>query len=250
MNLGHLWFLEHLFIYSLLLVTIHFLWSKITNNYSYNRKIGLKNNSLAVLIIIVILVTILTLIAFIMRNYHSLTEMSAFLGFIQTDYTHVGQHVVLFFTGFLLAKINILSKIDVFSSYILFIVTILLNVFVFIIFYYLPAYQNIFRDLLLLSSWESLTAVTFILGTMSFLNYKIPFHSQKISDIANQSFIVYIIHVLFVVLFQIVAEDLFTDIIVKLLFVTTFSLIFSFIGAFLLKKISVSRFLRKKSSCL
>ena len=158
MNLGHLWFLEHLLIYSFLLATLFYAFTK--------SRINLNLNFYSFTLLLFLSAMICT---YEMRIYHPVTEMTAFLGFIQLDYTHVLQNFLLFFGGVYFAMENYTIKISSRMKKILFYMGLVLALLPFITYYYATSFLDLFTNTALLSIWESLTAVTVTLGSVTYL---------------------------------------------------------------------------------
>lgn len=225
MNLGHLWFLEHLIIYSLLLAGIFFLIKRTNFTINFN---------FYFFVIIIILTTFIT--TYIMKLFHPVTEMSSLLGFIQVDYTHVPENFILFFGGVYFAKADYLSQIGNLSRKIFFSIGTFLALLPFIIYYFIPIYDNLFKILDFFVLWETLTAVTFAIGSVTYLSSIMKKEHSVIKKLGGLSYIMYVIHVIFVVFLQIVVESILNTAIIKFAVVSIGSilltLIFSFIFLF------------------
>jgi hypothetical protein len=218
MNLGHLWFLEHLIIYSLLLALLFYFLNKI--NFR-----PIKINFTVFMVVLSIFSFSLTII---MKTYHPLTEMTSFLGFIQIDYTHTGQNFLLFFAGVLSYYFDYFSIIPYFFKKVIFFSGLILAVFPFIIFYFIPNLSFLFEDLVFFSFWESLTAILFSVGSLSYLQIKFNYNSDSLKSLGNSTYFVYIIHVVFVVFFQVVTESLTSNLMTRFISVSFFSIISTF----------------------
>ena len=209
MNLGHLWFLEHLIIYSFLLVSLIYILKK----FSFTIKLNFY--------FFVFIITITACIAtYIIRIYYPVTEMSAVFGFIQLDYTHVPQNFILFFSGVYFAKSNFLIIVNDFIRKIFFLFGSFLALLPFIIFYLLPSFDFLFYDLIFFSIWESLTAVIFSIGSVLYLSKVFKKDNIVIKRLGDLSYIMYVIHVIFVVSLEIFLENLFNNPILKFLLVS------------------------------
>jgi len=178
--------------------------------------------------------------------------MSAFLGFIQVDYTHVLENCILFFGGIYFAKSKFMEQMkDKIKKYTLFI-GILSALLPFIVYYWLHSLDFIFTQVILLSIWESFTAITVAIGSVSYLSLVIRKQSPKLRHIENLSYTIYVIHIVFVVLFQILLENVTRNPILKFFIVSICSIVVSIISAYLLdlitKTISNIVFIRKKTS--
>lgn len=221
MNLGHLWFLEHLIIYSFLLAGLFYLIKRTSLNINLN------------FYIFVIIITLTACIAtYIMKLYHPATEMSALFGFIQLDYTHVPENFTLFFSGVYFAKANYLKQMNNFLRKIFFGAGIFLALFPFIVYYYYPAFDNIFNNLEFFVVWESLTAVLFAIGSVTYLSNIMKNEITVIKKLGDLSYVMYVVHIVFVVFLQIIVEPIFTNAIIKFIVVLSGSIVLTLIFSF------------------
>lgn len=92
MQFGHLWFLEHLLVYAVVLS----VWTYITSSKSKSEK-GTYEKIKSYQIII--FGVSLSLITFITRIWFPIDHWTAFLGFIQTEFAHLPQYVSFFCLG-------------------------------------------------------------------------------------------------------------------------------------------------------
>lgn len=231
MNLGHLWFLEHLFIYSLILV----LFFQIFRWYNFQSKINFRY-------FFVSLIILMTAGTYIMKYYHPATEMTSLLGFIQIDYTHVLENFLLFYGGVLFAKFDYQHNLSLQTKKILFYVGIFLALLPFIVFYLFINISSIFNDLAFFAPWESLTAITVAIGSVAYLDTVITTHSRTLAKLGEATYGIYVFHVIFVVFFQIMFENIIDNVIIKFAIVATLSILSSygifFIIQYLFNKVS------------
>ena len=227
MNLGHLWFLEHLIIYSFLFA----LFFYALRRFSITIKM-----QFYVFLTFILLLTIL--VTYIMKYYHPVTEMSAFLGFIQVDYTHVLQNCILFFSGIYFAKMNYMRQIRHFTKKFFFLIGLFLVFLPFLVFYIFPSSDYLFYNLTFFSMWESLTAVFFSIGSITYLDTVFRIQSKTLVFLGESSYGIYVFHVIFVVFFQIILEYFAIDPISKFIIVSICSLVLSF-GFVIVQKILV-----------
>lgn len=234
MNLGHLWFLEHLFIYSIILVMLFKLLQ--TSNY----RIKIEFNYF-----FIILLSLIAVSTFIMKFYHPATEMTSLLGFIQLDYTHVLENCFLFYGGVLFAKFNYKNSLSFRTKKILFYTGLYLAILPFIIFYVFTSFSYLFNDLVFFVLWESFTAITFSIGSVIFLDCIITTYSGTLTLLGNATYGIYVFHVIFVVFFQIMFENIIINVIIKFAIVATLSVLTSFLS-WLLFKLLYSKMLTNK----
>ena len=119
---------------------------------------------------------------------------------------------------------------------ILFYMGLVLALLPFITYYYATSFLDLFTNTALLSIWESLTAVTVTLGSVTYLETVIKSHSPILRNLGNISYTIYVIHVIFVVLFQILLENLLQNIFMKFFLVSVLSICLSIIFALLIEK--------------
>ena len=235
MNLGHLWFLEHLFIYSMILVLLY----QVFKRYNFQSKVNFRYFYLILLIF-------MTLGTYIMKTYHPATEMTAFLGFIQIDYTHVLENCLLFYGGVFFAKFDYKSSLSLRTKKGLFYIGLFLAILPFIIFYLFASISNIFNNLVFFAPWESLTAITFAIGIVVYLDVIIKTKSRIITILGEASYGIYVFHVIFVVFFQVIFENLINNVIIKFAVVASLSVVssyaFYFVVQFLFTKVRTKGF--------
>ena len=123
---------------------------------------------------------------------------------------------------------------------IFFYIGLILALLPFFIYYLFQNFEYLFTNLVFFSSWESLTAVTLCIGSVSYLETVFKKPSQIISSLGSLTFTIYVIHVIFVVFFQIIFESLSENPIIKFVLVSLFSIITSIIFAYLLHFISLN----------
>lgn len=232
MNLGHLWFLEHLIIYSFLFAVLFYALRKFSVSIELHFKIFL---------VFILLITIIA--TYIMKYYHPITEMSDFLGFIQVDYTHVLENCILFFSGIYFAKANYIKQISLFSKKLFFYVGLFLVLSPFIIFYIFPSLGYLFSNLVFFSIWESLTAIMFSIGSVTYLENIFKVKLPVLIFLGEASYGIYVFHVIFVVFFEIIIDSSTIDPISKFVLVSICSLVTSF-GFVILLKIMTQYFHR------
>jgi glucans biosynthesis protein C len=90
MNLGHLWFVQHLLVYSL----IYYLFRSILPKVKL--KEGSKSQMYAALAIITLLISSISVIV---RRWYPIDMWIGIFGFIQSEVAHLPQYVLLFITG-------------------------------------------------------------------------------------------------------------------------------------------------------
>ena len=222
MNLGHLWFLEHLIIYSFFFAVLF---------YGLKKAPYIKLDFKIYIVIISVLTIILT---YIMKQQFPITQMTSLLGFIQIDFTHVMQNFILFFAGVYFAKANFEAQMSTRVKSIIFYIGVFFALFPFIIFYLFPDYTFIFNQLSSFAVWESLTAVTFSIGSVVYINKILTGNHPFIVYLGNLSYSMYVIHVIFVCAFQIVTENLLSDPILKFVIVSLSSIVLTLIASLVL----------------
>lgn len=96
LNFGHLWFVEHLLLYSL----IYWLGRKF---FSWSPRKALVTPRFWLIILLAFVIASITTIV---REWYPIDKWIAILGFIQTEVAHLPQYVLMFFTGILAFRHN------------------------------------------------------------------------------------------------------------------------------------------------
>ncbi|SOC22739.1 peptidoglycan/LPS O-acetylase OafA/YrhL [Ureibacillus xyleni] len=103
LNFGHLWFIEHLLIYSLL----YLLLMNLFKNIKLPKMAFIPNNKS-----IFIFAIIISFITYLVRTKYELDEWIGVLGFIQMEYAHFPQYLAFVILGITAAKSNWIHQIS------------------------------------------------------------------------------------------------------------------------------------------
>ncbi|CEH29438.1 acyltransferase family protein [Aneurinibacillus migulanus] len=104
LNFGHLWFIQHLLIYSLLYI----LW-KVTFKTEKTKK---KTFNITVTYSKIVLFTsIIATLTFVTRIWYPIDHWIGFLGFIQMEVAHFPQYLSFFFLGIIASQTGLIQSI-------------------------------------------------------------------------------------------------------------------------------------------
>ena len=198
LNFGHLWYIEHLLVYTLLYVA----WRIISKRFSWS--IG--NNGKAPGHMSILLFTlVMATTTFAVRIWYSVDYWIGFLGVIQTEFAHVPIYVLSFIIGLIAYRRKWFNRLPVSIGK-----TWLGVGIISIVFFYASGYLNIMifkKGGLNLYSlfrciWESLVSVSIGVGLLVLFRERFNFTGRILQALADNSFSVYIIHVPILVVLQ------------------------------------------------
>ncbi len=233
MNFGHLWFVEHLLVYSIL----YFLLRSLLRE-SFTLKF--KTNPLIMITVITLLIIIITVIV---RIWYPIDRWTGLLGFIQSEPAHLPQYFLMFTTGIIAYRNDWITKISENSGRVFLTIGLLLSSIVWVS---LMLPDSLIR--IIWKSWpvyESILAVTVSWGLITFFRKRFNFTNKFLDNIASATYAVYIFHFPVVLFFQYSLDKVqIGGALGKFMIVATLSVITTFFISWTIKKIpGISRIL-------
>jgi peptidoglycan/LPS O-acetylase OafA/YrhL len=225
MQFGHLWFLEHLLVYALLLSFWTYLKRKVNFGTYTNR---IKGHHIFSFILVVSLLT------FIIRIWHPIDQWTGVLGFIQTEYAHLPQYMSFFGLGIFAYHQKWLMTLNSRTGYIWLSLGILITLILYfggnLLFPFLlkggANFGSFARSFI-----ETLLCISLVIGLFTLFRDKLNKSSRFLNNLAANVFVVYFIHVPVVVFLQYQLSNIPISVWAKFLLTTTFGSILSFLFA-------------------
>ena len=183
MNFGHLWFVEHLLVYSLVywLIRRIFLIDKTQHsfgNYGYRQ--------------IIILALFIALGSDLIRNWYPIDSWVGILGFIQAEIAHLPQYLTLFITGIIACRKSWFDSITKKTGYCVLKIGLLMALIIYL--------RLIIPDsvrMIIYENWaiyESFMAIFICWGLIIFFRERINTTSPCLQFLAENSYAAYIFH--------------------------------------------------------
>ena len=224
---GHGWFIVNLFIFSI----IYLIYTKI-----FKSSLSVKIGRLTISKILIILV-LLSVSSYIIRIFYPMDVWICLL-FIGIEPAHEFQYLILFIVGIVSYRNSWLSnmdkkvcKISVFFSIIL--------IILFCVKVYLPNEIGI-----LINKWysiyESILCICLCIGLIYLFKKYANYTNKFITLLSRNAYLVYLLHVLFVVIFQVIFHFIDINIYIKFFIGSLLSIVCSFIFAGFVRKIKTN----------
>jgi peptidoglycan/LPS O-acetylase OafA/YrhL len=181
LNFGHLWFIEHLLVYSLI--------------YWLGRKVFLRNEKRAAnapgFKFLLLLAFFIALISAIVREWYPIDKWIGILGIIQTEAAHLPQYAVLFITGVFAYRYNLFLRISKKVGYISLLFGVIMALTIYVSRMFLPFMSLIYSQFAI---YESFMAVFLCWGLIVLFRENYNSTSSPASFLAEHSFAAYIFH--------------------------------------------------------
>lgn len=223
MQFGHLWFLEHLLVYAIVLTiwTYFFMWKEKGDSPA-----SLKGWHIAIFFAVV------TAATFIVRIWYPIDRWSGFLGFIQTEYAHLPQYVSFFAMGILAYRRNWLETFPAKIGYWWLAVGVAIAGILYfggnVVYPFLLKGGANFGSFAR-SGLETLLCISLTIGLLTLFREKLNQSSQVAKNLAANIFVVYFIHVPVVVFLQYTVTGLPVPVVDKFLITAILGIILSFL---------------------
>lgn len=232
MQFGHLWFIEHLLLYSFLYCVFVSISKVLNIRFSLGMLTNLK---------VLLLISMVGTLTFLVRIWYPFDHWEGLLGFIQIEYAHSPQYISAFMFGILAFKNNWLEQIQNKIGLIWLLVG---AVFVSLRYFtnLIPFEQGGINSESFIYSFVE-TFICFGVGIgLLYLFGKMANYSNKLLQIlSSNSYSVYIFHVPILVIIQYAFETVPLDPFSKFLVVTILGISFSYLLSYFIRKWSVIR---------
>ncbi len=226
MNFGHLWFIEHLLVYSML----YFLLRSLLNK---NFTLKFKTDPVRTIATILILIISFTVI---IRIWYPIDRWTGLLGFIQSEPAHLPQYFLMFITGIIAYRNDWMNKITENSGRVFLTAGLSLSS---LVWFSLLLPDSFIR--IIWKSWpvyESTLAVALSWGLIIFFRKSFNFTNKFLDNLAAASYAVYIFHFPVVLFFQYSLDKVVLGgAMGKFLIVSVLSVITTFFISWIIKKI-------------
>ena len=223
MQFGHLWFLQHLLVYAIVLAIWTFFFP-LKSNKQNTERIKVYQVLLAILVV--------TLATYIVRIWYPVDHWIGVLGFIQTELAHLPQYVSFFALGIMASRRNWLLTMNKRIGYIWLAVGLGLVCLMYFggewLYPYLlkggAAFGSLSRSLI-----ETLLCFSLVIGLVVLFREKGNGDHQLSKSLASHIFVVYFLHVPIVVFLQFMFSGLQVMILTKFLRTSILGIILSFL---------------------
>lgn len=231
MQFGHLWFIEHLLLYTFMYILVRKLVKstvvlKVPSNLS-----------------IVLFGLVVSLLTFTIRIWYPIDYWVGFLGIIQTEFAHVPQYILFFSLGILAYRNKWLLTFSKINGQLWLAVGLFLaglNSFGSTYIYSYVDTGGFNYKSLFWSTIESFMGLGLIIGLLILFRETADYEGNLSKTLASNTFIVYIIHVPIVVLFQFLVSSLPISALDKFIVVSLLGIVFSFlISNFIIRKLII-----------
>jgi len=244
-NLGSLWFIASLLIFTLIYVLFHFF-----KLFSFKRQ---NQTELPNTLTIMLFALLLGVLSFLVRGWFPVGDK---LPIINAQLAHFPQYIAMFVLGIVAYKYQWLNSIH-FKSSLMWLVFALAMIFLAIgILYYFGgqaatdgATHDDIPDLLggwsvfslIYSVWEQLTGVSLMIVVVSFFKDYLNQRTEFSQWLAENAYAVYILHLPMIVLLGLTMGLFDLPVFVKFMLLTIPSLVICFVTAHWIRKISIVR---------
>lgn len=244
---GHLWFILHLFIYSLAYLAYEIIASRKNNSKSNwvipKKRIGAWK-FIAGLIVFIGLISVIT---FIVRIHYHINLWIVFLHAFRVEPAHIVQYVSLFAAGVIFSKNELFERITEKTSLICSVIGFSLFVLSYILYFSGGFFgENILRftggdsiNALYRPLWENSLAVFLGIGLIYLFKRKINSDSKIWKYLSLHSYGVYIIHVIPLVGIQMALMKTGIDPLLKFLLASAVTAVTCYFDIWLLRKIRI-----------
>ena len=223
MQFGHLWFLEHLLVYAIVLSA----WA-----YFFPQRLMKPTEGMVKWYQVLLFWLGLSLVTFFVRIWYPIDRWSGVLGFIQTEFAHVPQYVSFFVLGIIASRRKWLVTMSARAGYIWLAVGVGLA---FVLYvggealypYLLKGGANV--GSLTRSFIETLLCISLIIGLLLLFREKVNGSSPFLKTLSANVFVVYFIHVPVVVCLQYLLGDIQLAVMAKFLLTAFFGILLSFL---------------------
>lgn len=223
MQFGHLWFLEHLLVYTLLFV----LWGKLAPA----PKKGHKQTMFRTYQIIFFLV-ILTLVTFVIRIWFPIDRWIGFLGIIQTEFAHVPHYASFFCLGVIAYQRDWLFTFPRKTGFLWLSAGLVMTIVLYfggnLLFPYLTK-GGLNTGSLIRSFVETFLCISLIIGLITLFREMKNRSNHLLKVMASNTFVVYFLHVPVVVALQYALSALPLSVLSQFLLSSALGIVFSFL---------------------
>lgn len=230
---GHLWFLEHLLVYSL----VYTLIRKIIKKPIVKSNENIIPPSLPT---ILMGIAIMSLVTFVVRIWYNLDFWGAFLGFIQLEYANLPKYIMFVCIGVLAYRLKWFSTFSTSQGKKWLFMGTALLILAFIgkgEFSFVLAKGGLNWDSFVWSFWDCLMCVSLNIGLIVFFRESLNFTSPFIKLLSQNTFGVYIFHVPVVAIMQFGLASIALPIGVKFVIECLLGIALSFTITYLLRRI-------------
>ncbi|WP_049662680.1 acyltransferase family protein [Bacillus sp. FJAT-27231] len=223
MQFGHLWFLEHLLVYTLL-----FVW--------WRKLVPMPREKQPPTIIhtwqIIFFLIILALVTFVIRIWFPIDRWIGFLGIIQAEFAHVPHYASFFFLGILAYERNWLFTFPRKTGFLWLAAGLVMTVILyfggsFVFPYLTKGGWNI--GSLAKSFVEAFLCISLIIGLVTLFREMRSRSNHLLKSMASNTFVVYFLHVPVVVALQYSLAALSLSVVSQFLLSSVLGIVFSFL---------------------
>lgn len=231
MNFGHIWFVEHLLLYSLLYLLFRLVFKK---------KIVPKEQGTFNFFYIILIAFLISALTWFVLRYFNQNEWIGLFGFIQIEPAHLPQYLILFITGIVAYHRDWFRKITPKQGYISFGLGIAMAALI-CARSILPESISEFIDTIWFA-YESFLAVFLCFGLIVVFRQNIFTTNTFLKTMSSSAYLAYILHYPIVVIVQYLLDKvIIVNAFGKFMTVGIISIIVTFCISWMLKKIRVIR---------
>jgi glucans biosynthesis protein C len=239
-QLGHIWFLEHLLFYGL----FYQIWRRIQAQKGTTPALKLSpRTEISVPSDKVIMVTLIFLIGitFCIRIISPLNKWIGLFEFIQIEFAHLPHYIAFLFFGIAAYRHHWIDQISKRRGYIWLSIGIITALIMYLIYAIAPFdYDLIVGGVtwasLLYTSWETVLLFSLVIGILVLFREKWNVPNESWQKVSNTTYLVYLIHVPIILCFQYLFARVLFPTSVKFIIVAICSIPIIFLIAWWLKK--------------
>lgn len=238
LKFAHLWFLEHLLVYSLMYALIRKIKSKIIIEKDRNTvPVPLSASK------ILMYIGIMSIMTFIVRIWYNIDFWSGFLGFIQVEYANFPKYIMFVYIGMSAYRLKWFSTFPKSQGNKLLVVGITLLILTFIgkgKFTFILAEGGLNFESFVWSIWDCLMCMALNIGFLVLFREKFNTTSPFLKLLAKNTFGVYIFHAPVIAVMQLGLDGIELPILIKFAIEVILGVILSFTITYLLSHLYYS----------
>lgn len=225
---GHLWFVEHLLIYSLIYALFRLFYKAANRNYKLNSYF-----------IVLFLIAIISISSIIVRNYYPIDKWIDILGFITSEIAHLPQYTALLITGIVAYKTDLFKLFPSRFGMLLLYIGLIMA----IVIYISPYVPEIINTIIwkYFEIYETIMCVSLCFGLITFFRNNINSSNLLLKAFADNSYGAYIFHFPIVIAIQYAFDKISIPILSKFVIVSMVSIIMSYGVSFMIRNIRILR---------
>ncbi len=225
---AHLWFVEHLLVYSFIYALFRIVFKSDKQNFRVNSYL-----------IVIILIVVISISSIIVRKSYSIDRWVDIFGFITSEVAHLPQYATLMIVGVIAYKTDLFNVFPSRFGTLLLILGLLLAMGV----YLSPYFPEISNTIIwnYFSVYETIMCISLCFGLITFFRENINRSNSFLKIFADNSYGAYIFHFPIVIAIQYAFDHISFNIFLKFLIVSVFSIMLSYLFSIMIRKVNYVR---------